>query len=148
MKIVYAVLLSALVFTNCKNNPPSQQQEEEVPSISVDTISKVNGNDLLEADEKPKALAKEREENHIKIVKKYGEQWDFCSCVTVHDSINIASQKEIPEKQLEKLMKRWEYIETKCKEFITNPNKTPEERELHEKKVQRCLSEKRSKQES
>ena len=142
MKIAYTVLLSVLVFTSCKNNQEFQQSDVEPNSISVDTIAKVNGNDLLETDEKPKNLTKEREENHVKIVKKYGEQWDFCSCVTIHDSINIASQNEMSEKQLEKLMKRWTYIETRCKEFITNPNKTPQERDLHEKKVKKCLSQK------
>jgi hypothetical protein len=29
--------------------------------------------------------------------------------------------------------------ENKCKEFLTTPNTTPEEREAHELKVKRCL---------
>ena len=36
-------------------------------------------------------------------------------------------------------MKRWEFVENKCKEFLTTPNTTPEERVEHELKVNRCL---------
>lgn len=141
MRIVYFLFLSVFLLFGCKNPSKSNECEMEADPLLTDTISKVNGNDLLDADEKPKGLVKEKQENHAKIVKKYGEQWDFCTCVVAHDSINTVSQNNLGEKQLEKLMKRWEHIEIKCKEFITNPNKTPEERDLHEKKVKKCLSE-------
>ena len=81
----------------------------------------------------------EKQEVHEKIVAKYGEQWDFCNCVVKNDSINNALEKNLTDKQTDKLMARWEYIDTKCKEFLTAPNTTPEQRAKHEWKVKQCL---------
>jgi hypothetical protein len=81
----------------------------------------------------------EKKEVHEKIVAKYGEQWDFCNCVVKNDSINNALEKTLTDKQTDKLMARWEYVDTKCKEFITAPNTTPEQRAKHEWKVKQCL---------
>ena len=81
----------------------------------------------------------EKKEVHEKIVAIYGEQWDFCNCVVKNDSINNALEKTLTDKQTDKLMARWEYVDTKCKEFITAPNTTPEQRAKHEWKVKQCL---------
>ena len=81
----------------------------------------------------------EKKEVHENIVAKYGEQWDFCNCVVKNDSINNALEKTLTDKQTDKLMARWEYVDTKCKEFLTAPNTTPEERSKHEWKVKQCL---------
>ena len=81
----------------------------------------------------------EKKEVHEKIVAKYGEQWDFCNCVLKNDSINKALEKTLTDKQTDKLMARWEYVDTKCKEFLTAPNTTPEQRAKHEWKVKQCL---------
>lgn len=86
------------------------------------------------------AAQEERKENLAKIVEKYGEQWDFCTCVIANDSINKAFEKGgLTPAQEEKLMARWEEVDNKCKELTTMPNTTPEERIRHEKKVKKCL---------
>ncbi len=85
------------------------------------------------------APSKEAKENHEKIVKKYGEQWDFCKCIVANDSITDAFEKKLTTKQEEALMARWEYVDSKCKELTTTPNTTPEERDRHEKRVMKCL---------
>jgi hypothetical protein len=36
-------------------------------------------------------------------------------------------------------MSRWEYVDSKCKELTTFDNTTPEEREKHKKRVDKCL---------
>lgn len=87
------------------------------------------------------APSKEQKENHAKIVKKFGEQWDFCTCVVANDSITDAFEKKLTPEQEEKLMARWEYVDLKCKELTTEPNTTPEERAKHDKRVMKCLKE-------
>ena len=81
----------------------------------------------------------EKTENHNKIIEKFGEQWDFCKCVLANDSINSAFEKTVTDAETNKLMKRWEHVEVKCKEFLTSENKTPEQRIEHELKVKKCL---------
>lgn len=140
MRFFLVLFIASFFLTNC-----SQRGEEQVcvtcadEKAQKDSIDEINGDNLLEIKDKPEKQLSEKIENHQRIVKKYGEQWDFCSCARVNDSINRVSQSPQSEKQLEKLMKRWNYVDVKCKEFITNPNRTPEERELHEKKVAKCL---------
>ena len=116
--------------TDCTKKPI---KKENISSLK-DTLSTI----------KPKKIAiiskkEEKKENHQKIVAIYGEQWDFCSCVIANDSINNAFEKNLSDKQADKLMVRWEHVENKCKEFLTTPNTTPEQRLEHEIKVKKCL---------
>jgi hypothetical protein len=130
------LLVSFILLTACKSEP---EHVEPVKEDKVELIKDVVGDDLIKDKPKDKVAEKEKIENHEKIVKKYGEQWGFCECVIANDSINKASQKNLSDAQLDKLMTRWDYVEQKCQEFLTNPNTTPEERTAHEKKVKKCL---------
>jgi hypothetical protein len=83
----------------------------------------------------------ELKESIKKIEAKYGEQWDFCDCVVKGDSINKAFLKpNLPDKEFDRLSKRFDEIDEKCQAFrIQDANRTPEERIIHEKKVKKCL---------
>lgn len=122
------------------------QPEEECKDCTVENTDTIVDpeQDLNAALEKEKLAAtpsKDQKENHQKIVKKFGEQWDFCTCVVANDSITDAFEKKLTTAQENKLMARWEYVDKKCKELTTAPNTTPEERDKHEKKVNNCLKE-------
>lgn len=139
LKFTSILSLIFLIVVSCKNEP---KHTENTNKNSDST--KINKDTLSEKIDSPKKIEilnekAEKTENHAKIVEKYGEQWDFCSCVIKNDSINNAFEKNLTDKQSEKLMKRWEFVENKCKEFLTTPNTTPEERVEHELKVTRCL---------
>lgn len=78
-------------------------------------------------------------ENKIKIEKKYGQQWDFCRCVRANDSLDrvVKSGAEMDDN----FMQVFEEVDVKCKAFLVmSPNKTPQERAEHEKKIKKCLS--------
>jgi hypothetical protein len=76
-----------------------------------------------------------------KIEAEYGKQWDFCDCVSKGDSLNKAiADGKLSDAAYDRLMKRFDEIERRCKVFkIQDPNRTPEERLAHEKKVNACL---------
>lgn len=81
----------------------------------------------------------ELKESIAKIEAKYGEQWDFCHCVVVNDSIDKAIKAG---NTADKLIERWDYVDKKCQAFrIQDPNRTPEERDAHERRVKKCLKE-------
>lgn len=138
MRNVVFILSFFLVLASCSSNEKCEECElkNENDTIVKDTVASLD--DAIKA-ENVEDKSREQVENLKKIEKKYGEQWDFCTCVIANDSINNAFEKSPSDKQAEKLMKRWEYVEVKCKEFLTQPNTTPEERALHEKKVRKCL---------
>jgi hypothetical protein len=140
MKIL--VLTTALlVLFSCGSNETCK----ECKTANNDTVAEQEPEDLRTAlieETAPKAPTKEQQENHQKIVKKYGEQWDFCTCIIASDSINDAFERgKMTPQQEEKLMARWEYVDLKCKELTTNPSTTPEERAKHDKRVLNCLKE-------
>lgn len=139
LKITSILVLFSILIVSCKNEP----KQVENKTTTTDS-TEVKTDSIIEVKDSPKKLEiinekAEKKENHEKIVEKFGEQWDFCSCVIKNDSINNAFEKNLTDKQSEKLMARWEYVENKCKEFLTTPNTTPEERLEHELKVKRCL---------
>lgn len=134
MKITYSLLILLIICFSCtekksKTNTTSPEKQlvkkdsvkPEIKEIKI--ISKKN----------------EKTENHNKIIEKFGEQWDFCKCVLANDSINSAFEKTVTDAETNRLMKRWEHVEVKCKEFLTSENKTPEQRIEHELKVKKCL---------
>lgn len=129
----------SLLIISCGSNEECKDCEIE---SNKDTVAEVDNitTALQDTAVEKKSVAVENKENHEKIVKKYGEQWDFCTCVVANDSINTAFEKGTTSaKQEEKLMARWEVVDNKCKELLTTPNTTPEERAKHEKKVRKCL---------
>lgn len=138
-RVYFQFLVLSLLVVSCGSNEACKDCEVE---SKKDTIVEVDNLEaaLKDTVTEKKSVAVENRENHEKIVKKYGEQWDFCTCVVANDSINDAFEKgKMTPKQEEKLMARWEYVDNKCKELLTTPNTTPEERAKHDKKVMKCL---------
>lgn len=79
----------------------------------------------------------EFKENKKNIEAIYGEQWDFCKCVVLNDSLDkVAKSGEMDDN----FMDRFDEVDIKCKSFLVMDNvRTPEEREKHEKKINKCL---------
>lgn len=139
---IYITLITLLSCVSCNSNSGSQpeggfkQRYRAVRTIQDRIISKI---DISEVDEKH---SQEFMESLIEIEKKYGEQWDFCTCVIKNDSINKAFSKPVSDSEFDRLSERFDVIDEKCKAFLVqNPNVTPEERVEHERKVKKCLKE-------
>jgi hypothetical protein len=138
-RVYFQFLFLSLFVISCGSNEECTDCQIET---NADTVAKADDltTVLKDTATEKKAISVELKENHAKIVKKYGEQWDFCTCVVANDSINDAFEKGgMTPKQEEKLMARWEYVDNKCKEMLTTPNTTPDERAKHDKKVMKCL---------
>lgn len=114
----------------CEKGNKSFLIEEEYNSIRAQKEQKDKGVDK-----------KDLKSSVYLIEKKYGEQWDFCGCVLKGDSVNKAILKpNLSDKQLQKVLNRFEYINKKCQSFkIQDASRSPEQRERHEKKVKECL---------
>jgi hypothetical protein len=130
--------VGVLILFSCSSDKSCEDCDKQEKK---DTIAEIQVTDMESALKREEAIAptKEQKENHEKIVKKYGEQWDFCKCVVANDSITDAFEKGPAPENEEKLMARWDYVDKKCKELITAPNTTPEERARHDKRVMKCL---------
>ena len=141
VKMKFILFVAGLLFlVSCGSNEKCKNCDSKNKKDTVET--KVD--DLTNAIARDTVItnSKDQKENHAKIVKKFGEQWDFCSCVVANDSITDAFEKKLTPSQEEKLMARWDYVDSKCKELTTTPNTTPEERAKHDKRVMKCLKEK------
>ena len=103
------------------------QQESLAEALEREKIGNVHRDELKEEIEKIEAT--------------YGAQWDFCDCVMKGDSLNTAiSAGKLSDAEFNRLSKRFDEIELRCKVFkMQDPNRTPEERLAHEKKVNDCL---------
>jgi hypothetical protein len=117
----------------------NEKKSNSNSSTFVNKKQKIDSTKINPKEIKVISKKNEKTENLNKIIEKFGEQWDFCKCVTANDSINSAFEKTLNDSETNKLMKRWEYVELKCKEFLTSENKTPEQRIEHELKVKKCL---------
>ena len=120
----------------------SDQAHQDLPVVSDTTEVESLEQALKQSDAvKPAMDSTELKTSIKKIEAKYGEQWDFCNCVLKGDSINKAfSKPNIPDKEFDRLSKRFDEIDEKCQAFrIQDANRTPEERAAHEKKVMKCL---------
>lgn len=139
LKIYSLFILTSLLFSCGSGNTEKVDVQVVDDTLNVQTLQ-----DALDKEAKENKRANdslELKESIKKIEEKYGEQWDFCSCVVKGDSINKAFAKpNLPDKEFERLSKRFDEIDEKCQAFrIQDANRTPEERAAHEKKVKKCL---------
>ncbi|ASS48784.1 MAG: hypothetical protein A3D31_06425 [Candidatus Fluviicola riflensis] len=137
MKILF-LTIGLLALVACGSNETCKdcdKKKDKDTVVVVDDLESAMKRDTITTP------SKDQKENHEKIVKKFGEQWDFCTCIVANDSITDAFEKKLTPKQEEKLMARWDYVDKKCKELTTFDNTTPEERAKHEKRVMKCLKE-------
>jgi hypothetical protein len=127
------------VYTECNTcglnlnitDEPSSMTEEISVTTKETNLSKVEKKDF--------------EETKVKIEKKYGEQWDFCQCVVVNDSIDrLIKDSNLTDSQLDAILMRLDEVDKRCQAFkITDPSRTPEDRMKHEKKINKCLKDAR-----
>lgn len=136
MKYIFSLFL---VLLSCST--------KDTKSVVLPTVSAENDTAVNQSTSKPTNLRKvtvqsEQKDLKSKIEQKYGKQLDFCSCIQFHDSLNNAAQKDLSDQQIEKLLNRWDEMETQCKELLNTNHRTPEERKSHEQKVRKCLNKK------
>jgi len=142
---VSIISLLFLMACNTTNSIDSEVPIDTVAVAQVDTVVSMLV-DTVVVSELPDSLAQDGYVEETKalatvIEKKYGVQWDFCDCIVKSDSINkIMSDLEgISDDEIDIIFARWDEIDMHCKELITAPNTTPEERSKYSKKVKRCL---------
>lgn len=123
--------------TNSNGTDSSMVDTTQMYGMLIDTTSSLPDS-LLEA-----GYVEETEEIATEIEKKYGVQWDFCDCVVKNDSIQkaINNSNDLSDEEFDALFARLDVIDNHCKELITTPNTTPEERDRHKRKVRKCLKE-------
>lgn len=139
---IYIIFLFLAILTSCSQT----ETNSEVIEIEIDDTTQVEvikeditpEQAVVEAIKKDKSVVDvDFKENKKEIEKVFGEQWDFCHCVVVNDSIDKAVKSGNFD---DKLMERFDEVEVKCKSFLVMDNsRTPEERMLHEKKIKNCL---------
>lgn len=140
-------IMSLVVMTACggKSDQPDPEPKpskkptyEDSLNAQKDSMKIESKYDMETVDRKHQ---KEFMQNLKKIEDKYGDQWDFCTCVVKNDSINTAIQNQsLSDKDFDRLIARMDAIDQKCKAFLVqSPNQTPEERLVHNKKVKDCL---------
>lgn len=128
-----------VLFYSCSDNKPCVEFCDCGVNLNIEEESIENA--LAKSSAKQMTDTAELQESIAKIEEKYGEQWDFCDCVVKGDSINKAfSKPNLPDKEFDRLSARFDEIDSRCQAFrIQDASRTPEQRELHEKKVRNCL---------
>ncbi len=141
MKLSIYVIISAVCFSissccGCWGD----EEEETTTTAHIDThkIDTLTNNDSSLDDSG--YVDNEEEDIANAIEEKYGVQWDFCDCVVKNDSVNGAIEDAESDADFDKVLARMEVIDQHCKELLTTPNTTPDERAKHERRVRKCLT--------
>lgn len=139
----YLFGLIFLLLYSCSDNKPCAYCGDCGLNLNVDEVTMEEALVKAKTGSTQTVDTVELNESIAKIEEKYGEQWDFCDCVVKGDSINKAfSKPNLPDAEFDRLAARFDVIDEKCQAFrIQDANRTPEQRELHEKKVRKCLRE-------
>jgi len=139
---LFSFLIIVIFTLSCSTNGDENNNVEstEIDSTKIEVKEEPTPEQVVrETAKKDKSVDVDFKENKKEIEKVYGEQWDFCHCVVVNDSIDKAVKAGNFD---DKLMKRFDEVDLKCKAFLVMDNsRTPEQRMLHEKKIKKCLRE-------
>lgn len=140
MKVVISILL-LLLLISCSEKEPCADCGECGLNLNVQDQSLDEAIGDSKTTQETGIDTTELKESIALIEEKYGEQWDFCNCVVKGDSINKAfSKPNLPDAEFDRLSDRFDEIDEKCQAFrVQDANRTPEQRDKHEKKVRKCL---------
>lgn len=142
IKLPLLPILSLFLLIGCKSDPSENDNPQESDTLTVsDTLDQnVEEEDTVQVEDTVEVVYEDPavQEAHEEIVKKFGTQWDFCTCVQKSDSVNTALM-EASDEAFDAIMERSEFIDSKCKGLLIQPNATPEDRAKHEIKVKKCL---------
>ncbi|MCG8575139.1 MAG: hypothetical protein MI810_09670 [Flavobacteriales bacterium] len=132
-------ILSAILFAFASCNGEGNDSVDITDTTDLDTgkIDTTLGADTTVLDSA--GYVDEEAEIANEIEKIYGEQWEFCDCVVKNDSVNNAILEAEEDEEIDRIIARMDVIDQHCKEMLTTPNTTPDERAAHEKKVNKCL---------
>ncbi len=138
---IYIIFLFLAILSSCSQTETNSEvieiETDDTTQVEVVKEDIIPEQAVVEAIKKDKSVDVDFKENKKEIEKVFGEQWDFCHCVVVNDSIDKAVKSGNFD---DKLMERFDEVEVKCKSFLVMDNsRTPEERMLHEKKIKNCL---------
>ena len=138
-RLLYLIIVLSCSFYSCNNEEPCVDCDEDSNALAADTLSSIDK--YLEQADTSKTEVVEIKENLQKIEKKYGQQWDFCTCVVANDSVNKAFMKDnLSDKEFDRLDKRSTIIMNKCQAFLgLDGSRTPDDRSKHEAKIRKCL---------
>jgi len=135
------IVAFVLLFTACKNgNNPNASKPNQDTIINNDTLNTTESNAAEEKDIDTTEIIyqnPEVQEAHVAIVKEFGKQWGFCRCITKSDSVNAALM-EASDEDFDNVKERSDFIDSKCKDMLIQPNSTPEDRMKHKQKVKNC----------
>jgi hypothetical protein len=135
--------LSILLLNACSGDGPTDIDTNDSDSLAIDTSLGMDTTDINPIDTVTVDSAGYIDEDAAlttQIEKEFGKQWDFCDCVVKNDSVNKAIETAADE-DFDLLLERMDTIDKHCKEMLTAPNTTPEERDRHKRKVRKCLKE-------
>lgn len=135
-KVLYiSIILVAALFTACGGDAP-EGDGSDVDTTGADTTDTSLVDSSLFMNDS--GYVDEEAETENLIEATYGEQWDFCDCVVKNDSVNKAIETA-EDDEFDALLVRMDEIDKHCKTMLTTPNTTPEERDKHQRKVNKCL---------
>lgn len=144
MKLTRLFLIASFItlLASCDTSNGNDAEIVETDTTTVDTsISIVDTTSVLPDSLQEAGYVDETEETANIIEKEYGEQWDFCDCAVKNDSVNsaIENSENLSDDEFDILFARMDEIDQHCKELLTAPNTTPEERDRHKRKIRKCL---------
>jgi hypothetical protein len=141
----YLSLLGLLFIFSCNSSTSNNEDlinETDTTIVEIDTtIVEIDTTSVLDDSLQQAGYVDESEEVEKEIEKKFGKQWDFCDCVVKNDSINkvFENADDLSDEEFDAAFARMEEIDKHCKELISAPNTTPDERARHKRKVRKCL---------
>lgn len=141
---ILTFFVAILLLPACKSDPVNNNNDDKDSDSTAMADSMLNDDmdiDTTKVEEDTVEIVYDDpdvQEAHKEIVKKYGIQWDFCTCIQKSDSVNTALM-EASDAEFDAVMARSEFIDSKCKGLLIQPNATPEDRIKHENKVKKCL---------
>ena len=144
IKLVLLASISILTF-NCTTEVNNSDDMISADTLSVDTTLVELDTTLLAIDDTTNMseYVDDSKEAESIIEEKYGEQWDFCTCVIKNDSIQKAIvTPDLSDENLDELLEKFEFVDLKCKAFqLEFEILTPEERVSFEQRSKECLIE-------
>lgn len=133
-------LSSMMLFFYACSGEDTGEQTDNKDNVTSDTTSV--DKDILQTEEIDTTATKDyvSEEDAMEELNKEHKQLTFCECVAKQKELDDAMETEEDDAKVMELLDEMErLVNEECKVLTVSPNRTPDERAAHKRKVQKCL---------
>lgn len=136
-----ALFVISIFIVGCSGDNDAEETNAQGEHVEkIDSTMNDQDSSMVEEIDTASAEAYVSEEDDLEKLNEEHKQLTFCDCVKKQKELDDAMELEEDDAKLMDILDEMErLVNEECKVLTVGPNRTPDERAAHKRKVRKCL---------